>query len=74
MKTMMTILFKLASVLRTVWAVPGLKQIVRKVAVSALKQSVTDSTNKVDDKIVAVVEAALANKNYRAILNGKAKK
>jgi hypothetical protein len=74
MKTMMIILSKIAAFLRTVWSVPGIKQIVRKVAVSALKQSVKDSTNKVDDKIVAVVEAALANKNYRAILNGKAKK
>ena len=67
-------LSKVLSFLRIVWGVPGLKQVIRRVAVSALKQSVTDSTNKVDDKIVAVVEAALANKNYRAILNGKAKK
>lgn len=70
----MTYLFKLLTFLRKVYNVPGIKQVVRKVAVAAIKESVKDSSNKVDDKLVAVLEAAYANKNYRAVLNGKAKK
>lgn len=70
----MAILFKILAFARKIYSVPGIKQVVRKMAVAAIKESVTDSSNKIDDKIVAVLEAAYDNKNYRAILNGKAKK
>ncbi len=70
----MTLLLKLFSFLRKVYRLPLVKQAARSIAKSVIKEAVADSKTKVDDKLVAVVEAAMANKNYRAVLNGKAKK
>ena len=70
----MTYLFKLISLVRTVYSTPGISQAVDKVALEYLKGRAQSSKNKIDDKLVLVVDAALKNKNYRAVMNGKAKK
>lgn len=70
----LTYLMKLVSLVRTVYSFPGISQAVDKAALEYLKGRAQSSKNKVDDKLVLVVEAALKNKNYRAVMNGKAKK
>lgn len=70
----MKYLSKLISLLRSIWNLPGIKQVARKTAVSIIRASVADSSNKIDDKVVQILDVAYANRNYRAVLNGKAKK
>lgn len=69
----LTYVMKLVTLLRKVYSFPGIAQVVDKTALEYLKGRAQSSKNKVDDKLVSVVEAALKNKNYRAVLNGKAK-
>lgn len=70
----MKYLTKLLELIRSVYNTPGLTQVIDRFALEYLKGRAQSSKNKVDDKLVLVVEAALANKNYRAVMNGKAKK
>ena len=70
----MSLLNKLKEVLRKVYALPGVKTIFVNAALSILREAVSRTDNTVDDKLVRAIEAAVANKNYRAVLNGKAKK
>lgn len=69
----LTYLFKLITLVRTVYSTPGIAQVIDKAALEYLKGRAQSSKNKVDDKLVLVVDAALKNKNYRAVMNGKAK-
>lgn len=71
---MMIFLSKLVTVFRTVYNTPGVAQAIDRMVLEYLKGRSQSTKNKVDDKLVLVVEAALRNKNYRAVLNGKAKK
>lgn len=59
---------------RKVYNLPGLSQIIDRAVLEYLKGRAQSSKNKVDDKLVLVVESALSNKNYRAVMNGKLKK
>lgn len=70
----MKYLSKLLKFLRKLYRVPGIKQAAGKVADAYIREAVADSKNTIDDKFVAAYDAARANKNYRAVLNGKAKK
>lgn len=73
MTILMTYLFKLVKLVRTIYNTPGIAQIVDKAVLEYLKGRAQSSKNKIDDKLVLVVDAALKNKNYRAVMNGKAK-
>lgn len=69
----MKYLTKLWALVRRVYNLPGVAQVLDTLALEYLRGRAASSTNKVDDKLVLVVAAALSNKNYRAVLNGKAK-
>lgn len=69
----MTYLSKVWGFVRKVYSLPGLAQIIDRAVLEYMKGRALSSKNKVDDKLVLVVEAALNNKNYRAVMNGKAK-
>jgi hypothetical protein len=69
----MKYLSKLLELFRSIYSLPGLAQVIDRAALEYLKGRAQSSKNKVDDKLVLVVEAALAGKNYRAVMNGKAK-
>ena len=70
----MKYLTKLLTFLRGLYRLPLIKQLTRKIASAVIREAVLDSKTKVDDKLVAVYDAAMANKNYKAVMNGKAKK
>ena len=70
----MTLIFKLLGFLRKIYRLPLIKQAARQIASSVIREAVADSKTKIDDKFVAVYDAAMANKNYKAVMNGKAKK
>ena len=63
----------LINFLRKVYNLPGLSTIIDTAILEYLKGRALATTNKVDDKLVLVVTAALQNENYRAVLNGKGK-
>ena len=65
---------KLVTFARKVYSLPGISHAVDKAALEYLKGRAQSSKNKVDDKLVQIVDAALQNKNYKAVMNGKAKK
>jgi hypothetical protein len=67
-------LMKLVTLVRTIYNTPGISHAVDKAALEYLKGRAQSSKNKVDDKLVQIVDAALQNKNYKAVMNGKAKK
>ncbi len=69
----MKLLMKLLVLLRKVYSLPGFKQLLLTMVMSALREAAVRTDNKVDDKIVTALAAALANENYRAVLNGKGK-
>ena len=69
----MKLFSKLLVLLRKIYSIPGIKQLLLSMTVSALREAAVRTDNKVDDKIVTALEAALANENYRAVLNGKGK-
>ena len=71
---MKNFLSKLLRAFRTIYNTPGVAQAIDTMILEYLKGRAQSTKNKVDDKLVSVVEAALANKNYRAVMNGKAKK
>lgn len=68
---MLPLIFKVLSFVRKIYAVPVIKQAVDKQVVAVLRERALSTKNTVDDKLVAAVEVALANDNYKAILNGK---
>ena len=70
---MMKYLSKLWTFVRKIYSLPGVAQTFDRLALEYLTGRADSSKNKVDNKLVLVVGAALANKNYRAVLNGKAK-
>ncbi len=70
----MIYLTKLWNLVRSIYNTPGLSQMIDKLVLEYLKGRAQSTTNKVDDKLVLVLDAALKNKNYRAVMNGKAKK
>jgi hypothetical protein len=59
---------------RKVYSLPGIAQVLDRAVIEYLRGRALSTKNKVDDKLVLVAEAALNNKNYRAVMNGKAKK
>lgn len=65
---------KLIELLRSIYNTPGFAHMIDRAILEYLKGRAQSTKNKVDDKLVSVVEAALSNKNYRAVMNGKAKK
>ena len=69
----MIYLFKLIKLLRSIYSFPGLNKVIDTMVLEFLKGRALATSNKVDDKLVLVVGAALKNKNYRAVMNGKAK-
>ena len=69
----MTYLSKVWDFVRMVYNLPGVSQVLDRAVLGYLKARALSSKNKVDDKLVLVAEAALNNKNYRAVMNGKAK-
>lgn len=64
---------KAVTLVRKLYSLPGISQAIDKAALEYLKGRALSSKNKIDDKLVLVVDAALKNKNYRAVMNGKAK-
>ena len=68
---MLPLIFKVLSFVRKIYTVPVIKQAVDKQVVAVLRERALSTKNTVDDKLVAAVEVALANDNYKAILNGK---
>jgi hypothetical protein len=64
---------KVVTLVRKLYSLPGISQAIDKAALEYLKGRALSSKNKIDDKLVLVVDAALKNKNYRAVMNGKAK-
>ena len=70
----MKLLSKLIELLRKVYSLPGVAHVLDKVVMEYLQGRAASSKNTIDDKIVKALGAALANKNYRAVLNGRAKK
>lgn len=68
---MLPLIFKVLAFARKIYAVPVIKQAVDKQVIAVLRERAMSSKNTVDDKLVAAVEVALANDNYKAILNGK---
>ena len=69
----MKLFSKLLVLLRKVYSIPGIKQILLQITMSTLREAAVRTDNKVDDKLVTALEAGLANENYRAVLNGKGK-
>ncbi len=69
----MNYLSKLLDLLRMVYNTPGVTHLVDQILLEYLRGRALSTHNKVDDKLVTVIEAALKNKNYRAVMNGKAK-
>ena len=70
----MKYLSKLLELLRSVYNLPGVSHVIDKTILEYLRGRALSTHNKVDDKLVLVIEAALKNRNYRAVMNGKAKK
>jgi len=70
----MIYLSKLLTLLRKLYNLPGVSHIIDRTVLEYLKGRALSTHNKVDDKLVLVIEAALENRNYRAVMNGKAKK
>lgn len=70
----MTVLSNVWSFVRKIYSLPGVAQVFDKLVIEYLQGRADSSKNTVDDKIVKALSAALANKNYRAVLNGRAKK
>ena len=70
---MMKYLTKLLKAIRTVYNLPGLTHVIDRAVLEYLKGRAQSSTNKVDDKVVLMLETALDNKNYKAVMNGKGK-
>ena len=70
---MKNFLKSLVKYIRQIYNLPGLSKIFDQLALSYLKGKAASSKNTIDDKLVKVIEAALNNKNYRAVMNGKAK-
>lgn len=71
---MIAILTKLVTVIRTVYNTPGVAQAIDRLVLEYLTGRAQSTKTTIDDKLVSVLNAALKNKNYRAVLNGKAKK
>ena len=69
----MKLFSKILVLLRKVYSIPGVKEVLLTLAMSVLREAAVRTDNKVDDKIVTALAAALANENYRAVLNGKGK-
>lgn len=74
MNKLMTYLKVVLDFVRKVYNLPGLSQIIDRAVLEYMRGRAESSKNKVDKKLVLVLEAALKNKNYRAVMNGKAKK
>ena len=70
----MNYLSKLLNLLRKLYNLPGVSHIVDKTILEYLKGRSLSTHNKVDDKLVLVIEAALENRNYRAVMNNRTKK
>lgn len=71
---MIAILTKLLRAFRTIYNTPGVAHAIDRLVLEYMKGRAQSTKNKVDDKLVSVLEAALRNKNYRAVLNGRGKK
>ena len=69
----MNYLMKLLNFLRKVYNLPGFATVIDAAIMEYLKGRALSTHNKVDDKLIQILGAALDNKNYRAVMNGKGK-
>ena len=70
----MTYLSNILNIIRTVYSIPVVSKVIDILVLEFLRGRALDTSNKVDDKLVVVTEAALKNKNYRAVMNNRSSK